>query len=114
MALSSRQHTQLSTLLATYCDTRIPEHVRDKLRLGFRIHGNEVVLFEERPEHDSPHTWSELAVAKFKYVATQHIWRLYCQYHDLRWHQYQRRPTARAFKALLSEVDADPTGIFWG
>src|SRR5512146_1425308 len=114
MALTRRQQAQLNTLLATYCETRVPEHVRDKLRLGYRIRGHEVVLFEERPEFGSPHTWSEFAVAKFKYVSTQEIWRLYCQHRDLRWHEYRARPTARQFKTLLKEVDADPTGIFWG
>jgi hypothetical protein len=33
---------------------------------------------------------------------------------DLCWHAYQLRPAARTFKTLLAEVDADPTGIFFG
>jgi hypothetical protein len=33
---------------------------------------------------------------------------------DLRWHEYQRMPTAGEFDILLQEVDSDPTGIFFG
>jgi hypothetical protein len=58
--------------------------------------------------------WREYAVAKFRYVASRREWRLYCQYRDLKWHEYQRRPTAQSFAKLLDEVDRDPTGIFWG
>jgi hypothetical protein len=100
--------------LAAFCDARMPAAVRNKLRVGFRIKGNEVVLFEERPDFRLPNEWHEMAVAKFKYVATRGLWRLYCQHRDLRWHAYQALPAARTFDQLLDEVDADPTGIFWG
>ena len=114
MALSELEQANLEKRLSAYCEGRVPAHVRDKVRLGFRIRGNEIVLFEERPAFQKPHNWQELPVAKFRYIATQRIWRLYCQHRDLRWHEYQARPTARSFDALLEEVDADPTGIFWG
>jgi hypothetical protein len=81
---------------------------------GFRIKGSEVILFEERPDFQNPREWRELPVAKFKYVATQQEWRLYCQHRDLRWHAYEALPAARDFGRLLNEVDVDPTGIFWG
>jgi hypothetical protein len=114
MALSEHTQAALAKRLAAFCEARVPMHVRDKVRLGFRVKGNEVVLFEERPAFHEPRDWRELPVAKFRYVETQGIWRLYCQHRDLRWHEYQARPTARRFGVLLKEVDADPTGIFWG
>jgi hypothetical protein len=61
-----------------------------------------------------PHEWRESDVAKFKYVATEKAWRLYCQHSDLRWRAYEALPAARSFDALLAEVADDPTGIFWG
>jgi hypothetical protein len=47
-------------------------------------------------------------------VASKKTWELYCLHRDLRWHSYQRMPRAKSFDRLLREVDADPTGIFWG
>ena len=55
-----------------------------------------------------------MVVAKFTYVATQRVWKLYCQHRDSRWHSYEALPRARKFDTLLDEVAADPTGIFWG
>ena len=100
--------------LGAFCEARVPPSVRSKVRVGFRIKGPEVVLFEERPAFQSPHDWREMAIAKFRYVGTQRLWRLYCQHRDLRWHSYEALPAASSFKKLLDEVTADPTGIFWG
>jgi hypothetical protein len=114
MALAEIQQAEVSRRLGAFCETRVPPSVRSKVRLGFRIKGTEVVLFEERPAFQSPHEWREMAIAKFRYVGTQRLWRLYCQHRDLRWHSYEALPAASNFKRLLDEVTADPTGIFWG
>ena len=52
--------------------------------------------------------------AWLKYVASQGVWRLYCQHRDRRWHSYEALPEASSFAKLLDEVAEDPTGIFWG
>jgi hypothetical protein len=114
MALSEIQRAQVTKRLTAFCGTRVPPAARDKLRVGFRIKGNEVVLFEERPEFHPPYEWREMLAAKLKYVATQGVWRLYCQHRDCRWHTYEALPEASSFAKLLDEVAEDPTGIFWG
>ena len=55
-----------------------------------------------------------MVVAKFVHVGTHREWRLYCQHRDLKWHAYRALPVSSSFAKLLEEVDADPTGIFWG
>jgi hypothetical protein len=114
VALSEIQRAQVMKGLGAFCEARVPRSVRDKVRVGFRIKGGGVVLFEERPAFQPPHEWREMQIAKFKYVSTQRLWRLYCQRRDLRWHAYGALPAARTFDKLLAEVVADPTGIFWG
>lgn len=114
MALSDIQRAQVTKRLTAFCDTRVPPTVRDKLRVGFRIKGSEVVLFEERPEFHPPYEWREMPAAKLKYVASQGVWRLYCQHRDRHWHAYEALPEASSFAKLLDEVAEDPTGIFWG
>jgi hypothetical protein len=114
LALSEIQRAEVTKRLAVFCDARVPPAVRDKVRIGFRVKGSAVVLFEERPAFQPPHEWREIPVAKFKYVGTQGLWRLYCQHRDLRWHAYEALPAARSLDKLLSEVATDPTGIFWG
>ena len=114
MALSELQQAQVTKRLTAFCDSRVPAAIRDKLRIGFRIKGSEVVLYEERPEFHAPHEWREMPAAKLRYVATQGAWRLYCQHRDRRWHAYEALPEAPSFAKLLDEVAEDPTGIFWG
>ena len=104
----------MDKLLTAYCAKRVPPAVRSKVRVGYRIDGNAVILYEERPAFRPPHDWRAMAVAKFTYVGTQREWRLYCQHRDVRWHAYQAMPAAPRLAQLLEEVDADPTGIFWG
>jgi hypothetical protein len=55
MALSEFQQAQVTKRLTAFCDSRVPLAMRDKLRIGFRIKGSEVVLYEERPEFHAPH-----------------------------------------------------------
>ena len=114
MALTEIQRAQVTKRLTAFCGTRVPAAARNKIRVGFRVSGSEVVLFEERPAFQPPHEWREMVVAKFKYVGTQGRWRLYCQHRDLRWHSYEALPAAPSFERLLDEVASDPTGIFWG
>jgi hypothetical protein len=114
VVLSELQHAQVTKLLTAFCESRVPAAVRDQLRHGFRIDGNAVELFESRPAFLPPHDWKEQPVAKFRYVVSRRHWQLYCQYRDLKWHEYEPRPSAASFEVLLREVAEDPTGIFWG
>ena len=87
--------------------------MRDKVRLCFRFDNNAVVLYEERPDFMAPGDWIEIPIAKFRYIKSRRIWRLYRQFRDLRWHLYEPLGEAPDFDALLAEVDEDPTSIFW-
>ena len=78
MALSEIQQARVTKRLTTFCNARVPADVRNQVQVGFRVKGSEVVLFEKRPAFQVPHEWREMAVAKFKYVGTQGVWRLYC------------------------------------
>ena len=114
MALTDLQKARLDRLLAPYCAKRVRPAAQSKVRVGYRIESNAVILYEERPAFRAPHEWREFVVAKFTYVGSQRRWRLFCRHRDLRWHTYQLLPAASSFSRLLDEVDADPTGIFWG
>ena len=100
--------------LRRYCDRRIPMHIRDQVRLAFRIDGNAVDLFEERPAFNDPSRWIEIPVARFRYFSGLNEWRLFWRDRNGRWHTYDRVLPAERFQDLLAEVDEDPTCIFWG
>lgn len=94
MALFEIQQAEVNRRLGAFCEAPVPPAVRNKVRIGFRIKGTKVVMFEGRPAFQRPPVWREMAVAKFRYVGTQRLRRLYCQHRDLRWHSYEALPAA--------------------
>jgi hypothetical protein len=101
-------------LLAPICAPHYDPAVSSKLRHGYRIEGYSVVLYESRPAFRAPHDWHHHDVAKLRFVKSAEVWQLFCQFRDLKWHSYEPLPEAPSLEALVREVQADPTGIFWG
>lgn len=114
MALSAIQVAEVSDLLSRYSDARVPPGVREEIRLGFRINGNSVTLFETRPRFQRPEEWAESPVARFRYNKSQSEWALFWRDRNQRWHRYDLKRPSKRLQTLLNEVDRDPTGIFWG
>ena len=104
----------VETKLTKYCEQKIPLHVRNQLRLNYRIRGNQVTLFEERPAFKKPSSWVEISVAQFRFNIRDKKWSLYCADRNSRWHLYGLLAPSVDFDDLLKEVDRDPTGIFFG
>jgi hypothetical protein len=95
MALTDLQLARIEHRLRTFTERPMPPAVRAQLRYGYRVKGHAVVLFESRPRFDRPRQWREHEIAKFQYVASRRVWRLYCQFRDLRWHSYEPLPESR-------------------
>ena len=110
--LSSIQQRQAEQLLAPFC--HVPPHVANEVRIGFRLEGPSIILFESRPAFMNPREWQERPVAKFRYFKRRAIWRLYCQFRDLKWHAYEPLPESPDLESLVVEVRKDLTAIFWG
>lgn len=114
MALPELTKKQVETTLGSFCQKRIPPHVRDKVRLAFSFRGNSVSLFEERPYFQDPSRWTSSPVAQFRFNQEDKIWSLYCSDRNSKWHLYDRTKPSRQFIHLLKAVESDSTGIFWG
>jgi hypothetical protein len=101
-------------LLARFYDRRLLSHVQHQVRLGHAIRGNSVTLFEIRPGFDDPATWVKSPAAQFRFSAGTGLWSLYWHDRNRRWQPYKDATATRNFEKLLTEVDRDPTFIFWG
>jgi hypothetical protein len=88
--------------------------IRDKLDFRADINGSDVVVVEVRPAYNDPTRIIEHPVAKAKWVEARKVWRLFWMRADLKWHSYSPKPEARTISAVLSEVDRDPHGCFFG
>lgn len=112
--LSEMQLAEAARLLEPVCRLPPDPAIRAELRIGYRVEGSAIVLFESRPRFRHPEEWGEIPVAKFRYIRTRHVWQLFCMYRDLKWHRYAPLPEAESFREVVAEVRRDPTGIFWG
>ena len=64
MALTELARARVDRELTAYCAARVPAEARAKVRAGYRIAGNSVIMYEERPAFHEPYDWLEMVVAK--------------------------------------------------
>jgi len=114
MALSKENRARISEILSAYCVLRCPAKFKDKVRLGFKFRGNSVTLFEERPTFTRPDIWVDIVVAQFRFDPKSKLWTLYWADRNSRWLRYWDLDPSKEFNDLLAEVEADPSGAFWG
>ena len=106
----------LEAILAHYCETRVPLHVRNQVQLSFRMEGHLVTLFEKRVSFQDRSRWIDIDIARFRYYKNRNQWVLFWRDSKRRqgWHRYEDIKAGPSIEPLLAEVDKDPTGIFWG
>jgi len=110
MSLPELELHRVDKLFNQFCNQRIPLEVRDQIKLLFNIKGNKVILIESRPYYDDPSKWTEMPVAQFEYSEKTKQWSLFGYNRN-----DKRLPIAKgSLDKLINEVDADPSGIFWG
>ncbi len=108
------QHIAL-TKLGAYCQRKISAEVGDKVRLELEFKDNQVTLVETRPYFRDPTQWTRLPVARFRFNAASGTWSLDCP--NLRekggWRPYPVQP-GRDLDKLITALDRDASGVFWG
>ena len=58
--------------------------------------------------------WTSLPIARLRYTADGKSWTLNWRDRNLRFHIYDLLAPSRRVEDLLTEIDRDPTCIFWG
>jgi hypothetical protein len=103
-------------LVEKYCERRVPQHVRDQVRLECSVRGKSITITERRPpwRPEFGPEWTSLKVAQLRYDKEDATWTLYCCDRNERWFEYNNVGPSADIEPLLVEIDADPTGIFWG
>ncbi|MCX7180101.1 MAG: DUF3024 domain-containing protein, partial [Proteobacteria bacterium] len=116
MALAELTQKQVESKLGEYCDNKVPAHVRDQVRLSFSFMGNTVTLFEERPVQNQLDKRTKIPIAQFRLNVVDHLWRLYCANPKRQegWALYRDAGPTTDFETLVTALDQDTTGVFWG
>jgi hypothetical protein len=114
MAFSDLELQTIKNIVGTFCQRRSPPQFKNELRVVYEVQGHSVSIFEERPHWRSPGEWTHTAVAKFRYVRSKGTWNLYWMRRDLKWHAYDPETSRRDLQTLVSVVDQDKYGAFFG
>lgn len=98
-----------------YCAKRIPEHLRDEIRLDVEVRRGAIAIIERRPpwHADFGPEWSSNPIARFRRLGAGGPWTV--SWADSRggWHLDPVRPT-KDIASLLAHVDRDPQSHYWG
>ena len=99
-----------------WCAARVPEHVRDQVRVECQVAPRHLTIVERRaPWHqDDAPEWASFPIARLGYTAAHKSWTLYWCDRNLRFHIYDLLAPSDRVDDLLNEIDRDPTCIFWG
>ena len=99
-----------------WCRARVPEHVRNEVRVEADVAERHLTIVECRPpwRADVGPEWTRLPIARLRYTQGTRLWSLYWRDRNLEFHEYNRVPASASVEELLAEVDRDPTAIFWG
>lgn len=57
--------------------------------------------------------WTRFPIARLRYAKATGVWSLYWRDRNLRLHEYDFVSATASIEDLLTEVDRDPTAIFW-
>lgn len=99
-----------------YCESRVPEDMRDEMRIECARRGKSLTIVERRPpwNPDFGSEWSSVKVVQLRYEDSVGAWTLYCSDSNGRWHRFEQAAATKTVEPLLGVIEADPTGIFWG
>ena len=102
--------------VASFCQQRCPEELRDEVRLDYEVRGHAITLVECRApwRPDYGPDWTRTQIARLRYDAQSALWSLYWRDSRERWLAYDGTPPARDVGPLLAEIGDDPHGCFWG
>lgn len=114
MALDSLQTINVIEALENFVERkRPPEHIRKQLDIGYKIEGQDVFVFEIRPQFNKPEIIREHPVAKATFVKVKNYWKVFWMMSDLKWHNYSHKPTVLTIEEFTKLVEEDKHCCFW-
>jgi hypothetical protein len=99
-----------------WCAVRVPEHARNQVRVECEVAPRHLTIVERRApwREDFGPEWTSFPIARLRYTAADKTWTLYWRDRSLRFHTYEPLAPSHRVEDLLTEIDRDPTCIFWG
>ena len=99
-----------------WCGARVPERARHQVRVECQVAARHLTIVERRApwREDFGPEWTDFPIARLHYNTADGSWTLYWRDRNLRFHIYDLVAPSSRIDDLLTELDRDPTCIFWG
>jgi hypothetical protein len=99
-----------------WCVARVPEHARHQVRVECQAAPRHLTIVERRApwRQEGGPEWTTVPVARLRYTVADKSWTLYWRDRNLRFHLYDLVAPSHRVEDLLTEIERDPTSIFWG
>lgn len=99
-----------------WCEQRVPERVRDEIRVECDVAARHLTVVECRPpwKADVGTEWTRFPIARLRYTKARREWTLYWRDRNGAFHHYDLVAPSPNVGDLLAELERDPTSIFWG
>ncbi|MBD3584042.1 DUF3024 domain-containing protein [Flavobacterium selenitireducens] len=115
MALEFENEIEIIEVMESYLISARPrEEIRSQLDIGYKVDGQNVIIFEIRPSWTNPKEKAEYYVAKAAFVKKENTWKIFWLMSDLKWHNYKPLPRVKSLKEFVDVVKEDKLGCFWG
>jgi hypothetical protein len=111
---SSQELAEVHDLMRRLFSDRCNPEVMDKVYLTYRIEDQTVILCEVRPSVRDPAIKSVSDDAKFTFVRSRGVWKLYWMRANMKWARYEPARSRKSLRAILKVVDQDERGCFFG
>lgn len=112
--MNELERKRIEKVVGDFCENRIPPHIRNEIKLFFKIRGDDVNIFESRPYWQDKSKWSEMPIAKIRYLPNEMRWQLFWVRANGRWQKYLDFKPCKDLKIIIAEIDKDPIHVFWG
>jgi hypothetical protein len=106
-------------LVEAYCVSCSPPEHAAEARVEWTVSGNAITIVEaSRLGAERDEDWLRVPCARLTYDPDDQLWTLFCFDPDSREQRYDVwepdfiQPTS--VEAILAEIEADPTEVFWG
>ncbi|MQA07990.1 MAG: DUF3024 domain-containing protein [Pseudonocardiaceae bacterium] len=98
-----------------WCTRKVPERLRDEIRVECKRRGNAVTIVERRApwSRSIGPDWTEQKIAQLR-LGDDGLWSVYWADRNGKWLSYPGVPEANSPMPLLEEIDRNPNGVFWG
>ena len=105
---------RIKKIVGGFCEERIPDHQRCRIKVFYVVRGYDVKIIETRPHYIKSNEWTESPIARMKYDHCTLEWQLYWMRASGKWEKYAGLKPTKNLQSLVDEIDKDPHEAFWG